>query len=125
MHEQAKRLGWQDLSKAMTEVPALPISAIYFFCLLCGYYLLRPVRDAFGASPEVEAVFPQWLIIWSQAHGIAISELTLQILFTGTFISMLLLQPVYGALVSRYPLCFSADRVRGFHSLPHCVLCLV
>jgi len=26
-----------------------------------------------------------------------------QILFTGTFISMLLLQPVYGALVSRYP----------------------
>jgi len=103
MHEQAKRLGWQDLSKAMTEVPALPISAIYFFCLLCGYYLLRPVRDAFGASPEVEAVFPQWLIIWSQAHGIAISELTLQILFTGTFISMLLLQPVYGALVSRYP----------------------
>jgi len=103
MQEQTKRLGWQDLRKAMTEVPALPISAIYFFCLLCGYYLLRPVRDAFGASPEVEAVFPQWLITWSLAHGIAISELTLQILFTGTFISMLLLQPVYGALVSRYP----------------------
>jgi len=103
MQEQTKRLGWQDLRKAMTEVPALPISAIYFFCLLCGYYLLRPVRDAFGASPEVEAVFPQWLITWSLAHGIAISELTLQILFTGTFISMLILQPVYGALVSRYP----------------------
>lgn len=87
----------------MSEVPALPISAIYFFCLLCGYYLLRPVRDAFGASPEVEAVFPQWLIHWSQGHGIAISDLTLQILFTGTFVSMLILQPVYGALVSRYP----------------------
>lgn len=103
MQEQTKRLGWQDLRKAMTEVPALPISAVYFFCLLCGYYLLRPVRDAFGASPEVEAVFPQWLISWSSAHGLALSDLTLQILFTGTFISMLLLQPVYGALVSRYP----------------------
>jgi AAA family ATP:ADP antiporter len=103
MQDQPKRLGWQDLKKAMTEVPALPISAIYFFCLLCGYYLLRPVRDAFGASPEVEAVFPEWLIHWSTSHGIAISELTLQILFTGTFISMLILQPVYGALVSRYP----------------------
>lgn len=103
MQEQSKRLGWQDLRKAMTEVPALPISAIYFFCLLCGYYLLRPVRDAFGASPEVEAVFPQWLISWSLSHGLALSDLTLQILFTGTFISMLILQPVYGALVSRYP----------------------
>jgi AAA family ATP:ADP antiporter len=103
MQEKTKRLGWQDLRKAMTEVPALPISAIYFFCLLCGYYVLRPVRDAFGASPEVEAVFPQWLISWSLSHGWAIKDLTLQILFTGTFISMLILQPVYGALVSRYP----------------------
>ena len=103
MQEQTKRLGWQELKKAMTEVPALPISAIYFFCLLCGYYVLRPVRDAFGASPEVEAVFPQWLISWSLSHGWALSDLTLQILFTGTFISMLILQPVYGALVSRYP----------------------
>lgn len=103
MQEQSKRLGWQELRKAMTEVPALPISAIYFFCLLCGYYVLRPVRDAFGASPEVEAVFPQWLINWSLSHGWALSDLTLQILFTGTFISMLLLQPIYGALVSRYP----------------------
>jgi ATP:ADP antiporter, AAA family len=103
MQEQAKqRLGWQDLKKAMTEVPALPISAIYFFCLLCGYYLLRPVRDAFGASPDVEAIFPQWLVQWCAAKNIVISDLTLQILFTGTFISMLLLQPVYGALVSRY-----------------------
>ncbi len=103
MQEQTKRLGWDDLKKAMTEVPALPISALYFFCLLCGYYLLRPVRDAFGASPEVEAVFPQWLIEWSSGQGIAIGDLTLQILFTGTFISMLILQPFYGALVSRYP----------------------
>lgn len=51
----------------------------YFFFLLTGYYVLRPVRDALGSTQN------------------------LQLLFTGTFISMLLLQPFYGALVSRYP----------------------
>lgn len=51
----------------------------YFFFLLTGYYVLRPVRDALGSTQN------------------------LQLLFTGTFISMLLLQPLYGALVSRYP----------------------
>jgi AAA family ATP:ADP antiporter len=120
MQDQAKRLGWEDLKKAMTEVPALPISALYFFCLLCGYYLLRPVRDAFGASPEVEAVFPQWLIQWSLTHGLALSDLTLQILFTGTFIAMLVLQPIYGALVSRYPRRIFLPIVYGFF-----ILCLV
>ena len=50
MQEKTRRLGWQELKTAMTEVPALPISAIYFFCLLCGYYVLRPVRDAFGRT---------------------------------------------------------------------------
>lgn len=51
----------------------------YFFFLLTGYYVLRPVRDALGSTQN------------------------LQLLFTGTFVSMLLLQPLYGALVSRYP----------------------
>src|SRR3546814_4152807 len=50
----------------------------YFFFLLTGYYVLRPVRDALGSTQNL-----QWL-------------------FTGTFIAMLLLQPLYGALVSRY-----------------------
>lgn len=104
----------------MIEVPALPISAIYFFCLLCGYYLLRPVRDAFGASPEVAAIFPQWLIDWTGTHGIALGDLTLQILFTGTFISMLILQPVYGALVSRYPRRVFLPIIYGFF-----IVCLV
>ena len=44
------------------QTPALLWSFAYFFCLLSGYYVLRPVRDAMGASSEVEAVFPSAMI---------------------------------------------------------------
>lgn len=73
------------------------------FCLLTGYYVLRPVRDAMGASADVEAVFPRGMIDWFTAHGMALGDFTLQVLFTGTFICMVALQPVYGLLVSRFP----------------------
>lgn len=61
------------------EAAALGWSFLYFFALLTGYYVLRPVRDALGATSQL-----QWL-------------------FTGTFIAMLLVTPLYGALVSRFP----------------------
>jgi AAA family ATP:ADP antiporter len=61
------------------EGAALTWSFLYFFALLSGYYVMRPVRDAMGALHALE-----WL-------------------FTGTFVCMLLLTPVYGALVSRFP----------------------
>ena len=61
------------------EVAALAWSFLYFFALLTGYYVLRPVRDAMGALGQL-----QWL-------------------FTGTFFAMLLVTPLYGALVSRFP----------------------
>ncbi len=83
--------------------PALWWSLLYFFCLLSGYYVLRPVRDAMGASGDVVAVFPRSLIGWASHAGIELKEFTLQVLFTGTFICMVLLQPLYGALVSRFP----------------------
>lgn len=83
--------------------PALLWALLYFFCLLCGYYVLRPVREAMGASADVLAVFPQGMIDWAAARGWALKDFTLQILFTGTFIAMLVLQPLYGALVSRFP----------------------
>jgi AAA family ATP:ADP antiporter len=67
------------LRSAWSESSPMRWAFAYFFCLLTGYYVLRPVRDALGSTQN------------------------LQLLFTGTFISMLLLQPVYGALVSRYP----------------------
>lgn len=67
------------LRDALRDFPPLLWAALYFFCLLCGYYILRPVRDAMGSTQN------------------------LQLLFTGTFVCMLLLQPAYGALVSRFP----------------------
>lgn len=82
---------------------ALRWAFVYFFCLLTGYYVLRPVRDAMGATADVEAVFSPATIAWFSARGIAIGDFTLQALFTGTFIGMIVLQPVYGWLVSRFP----------------------
>jgi AAA family ATP:ADP antiporter len=91
------------LRAAMVDFPPLLWSFLYFFFLLTGYYVLRPVRDAMGAAADVEAVFSPAMIGWFSARGIALGDFTLQALFTGTFICMLLLQPVYGWLVSRFP----------------------
>jgi AAA family ATP:ADP antiporter len=79
MPEAAATLHPRRLIEAMRDSPALLWAFLYFFFLLTGYYVLRPVRDAMGSVGN------------------------LQLLFTGTFVSMLLLQPVYGALVSRFP----------------------
>lgn len=83
--------------------PALWWSLLYFFSLLTGYYVLRPVRDAMGASADAQAIFPPALIAWAQGHGFSLGDFTLQVLFTGTFFAMVLAQPIYGALVSRFP----------------------
>lgn len=64
------------------EVVAMLWSFAYFFCLLCGYYILRPVRDEMGIQAGVEHL--QWL-------------------FTGTFVAMLAVVPVFGWLSSRFP----------------------
>jgi len=64
------------------EVRALLWSFAYFFCLLAGYYILRPLRDEMGVAGGVRNL--QWL-------------------FTGTFLVMLAAVPLYGALVARLP----------------------
>lgn len=97
------RLSLRRFRGALRDYPPLLWAFAYFFCLLTGYYLLRPVRDALGASSDIEAVFPRTLLDWAAGHGVALGELTLQVLFTGTFVCMVALQPVYGALVSRHP----------------------
>ena len=84
-------------------LPSLRWSFLFFFCLLAGYYVLRPVRDAMGASSEVEAVFPPAMIAFFAAHGIPLKDLILQVLATCTFILILIAQPLYGALVSKFP----------------------
>jgi len=94
------------LRAALVEIVTLPSlrwSFLFFFCLLAGYYVLRPVRDAMGASSEVEAVFPKAMIAFFAARGIPLQDLVLQVLATCTFLLILLAQPLYGALVSRFP----------------------
>ena len=64
------------------ETRALLWSFAYFFCLLAGYYVLRPVRDEMGLASGIKNL--PWL-------------------FTATFIVMLAVVPIYGALVAQLP----------------------
>jgi len=57
-------------------------SFAYFFTLLAGYYVLRPLRDQMGIAGGVKNL--PWL-------------------FTATFAMLLVAQPLYGALVARLP----------------------
>ena len=43
------------------ELPALLWAFAYFFCLLCSYYILRPVRDEMGIQGGVDKL--QWLFV--------------------------------------------------------------
>lgn len=79
-------------------------SFAYFFCLLCGYYLLRPVRDEMAIQGGVQHL--PWMM-------------------TGTFVTLLAVTPVFGRLsasLSRYVLLmtvytfFSLNLV-GFYAL--------
>ena len=112
---QTEPAGWiARFRAALAESPPLLWSFLYFFSLLCGYYVLRPVREAMGASNDVAAVFPPALVGLFAERGIELKELTLQVLFTCTFLIMLVLQPAYGWLVSRYPRRVFLPAVYGF-----------
>ena len=64
------------------EARALVWSFAYFFFLLAGYYVLRPLRDEMGVAGGVRNL--QWL-------------------FTATFFVMLAAVPLFGAVVARLP----------------------
>ncbi|EJN25521.1 hypothetical protein PMI35_04025 [Pseudomonas sp. GM78] len=64
------------------ERAALALGFAFHFCVLASYYLVRPLRDALGLEGGVDQL--QWL-------------------FTATFVVMLLMVPVFGALASRLP----------------------
>lgn len=64
------------------ELGSLIWSFLYFFSLLCSYYIIRPIRDEMGIAGGVENL--HWL-------------------FTGTFIAMLAAVPLFGWIASRYP----------------------
>lgn len=99
-HDSAGRAA--RLRAALAESPPLLWSFLYFFCLLSGYYVLRPVREAMVASSDIAAVFPPALVAAFERHGIALGEFVPQFIFTSVFVIMLLLQPAYGWLVSRF-----------------------
>lgn len=64
------------------ELPALMISFGYFFSLLCAYYIIRPLRDEMGILGGIKNL--PWL-------------------FSGTFLVILAMVPLYGWVSSRYP----------------------
>lgn len=64
------------------EVAAVLLSFLYFFFLMAGYYVLRSLRDAMGITGGVKNL--PWL-------------------FMGTLSVVTLCNPLYAALVSRYP----------------------
>jgi len=74
---------------AARAVPATPQeraaalwSFAYFFTLLAGYYVLRPLRDEMGIVGGVRNL--PWM-------------------FTATFVTLLVAQPLYGELVAKLP----------------------
>src|SRR5437763_1133064 len=77
-------VGWfERMTPATTrERGAALWSFAYFFTLLAGYYVLRPLRDQMGIAGGIKNL--PWL-------------------FTATFLSLLVAQPLYGALVARLP----------------------
>ena len=64
------------------EFKAALLSAAYFFFVLCSYYVLRPIRDEMGVAGGVDNL--PWL-------------------FTGTLVVMLVANPLFAAVVARYP----------------------
>ncbi len=81
-------MSWVErwLRRAVPATPQERAAALwsfaYFFALLAGYYVLRPLRDQMGIAGGVKNL--PWL-------------------FTATFVTLLLAQPLYGALVARLP----------------------
>lgn len=98
----------------LRQSPPLLWAFLYFFFLLTGYYVLRPVREAMGAASDVATLFPASMVAFFGRHGLALKELQLQVLFTATFLIMLVLQPAYGWLVSRWPRRVFLPVVYGF-----------
>lgn len=43
------------------ELPLAALAALFYFCVLCGYFLLRPVREAMGVSRGMDEL--RWLFV--------------------------------------------------------------
>ena len=78
---------------------ALAYSCLYFFSVLCAYYVIRPVRDQLSA---------------------AVGSTQLPWFYGATFAATLLLTPLFASLVARLPRRIAIPVVYGFF-----VLCLI
>ena len=58
------------------KLPLALLSAAYFFCIMCGYYFLRPVRDAMGVARGMDEL--RWLFV-----GTALVSLVFVLAFGG------------------------------------------
>lgn len=76
----ATLLKWVQVEPS--ERAALLLGFAFHFCVLASYYLVRPLRDALGLEGGAGQL--QWL-------------------FTATFVVMLVMVPLFGALVARLP----------------------
>lgn len=82
--EPGKALRGNAIERLVTvehgEWPRLAMAFLYFFLLLGGYFMLRPIRGAVAAN----------------------NSDILHLLYTGTFLTMLAIVPAFGFLVSRF-----------------------
>src|SRR5215469_12153216 len=85
------------LARALPATPQERAAALwsfaYFFMLLAGYYVLRPLRDKMAITGGIRNL--PWL-------------------FTATFATLLVAQPLYGMLVAKLP------RARFIPIVNHC-----
>jgi len=78
------------------EAPRLLLSCGYFFCLLASYYTIRPMREQMSVAGGVKNL--PWLM-------------------TATLLAMLLVNPIYGWVVSKLPRRQFVPLVYGFFAL--------
>ena len=77
-------MGWLKRIVAVEENEVAPMlwAALYYFLVLAAYFVIRPIRDEMGVAGGVRNL--PWL-------------------FLGTLLGMLLVHPLFTALVSRLP----------------------
>jgi AAA family ATP:ADP antiporter len=105
----AAGVGGKSLIQRIVEIrdgekKALLGSCLFFFFVLCAYYIVRPVREEMGVAGGV------WNIPW---------------LFTGTLIAMMVVHPPFAAMVARLPRTRAVTWTYGFFSLNLVLFALV
>jgi len=81
MYPYIKKLIQKSVNVHDDELLSLIYSFTYFFFLLASYYILRPLRDEMGIRGGIDNL--QWL-------------------FTGTFLTILVVVPIYAAIISKF-----------------------